>query len=268
MEEHSNKQRTPYLFTAKELDEESQLYYFGARYYDPRTSVWQSVDPVLGQYLDGRRGFGGVLNPLNLNLYAYSHLSPVVLSDPDGKSPESKALIIGGFVIRGTAWLGQGINVAENVVTAGAGLADDAVVIPGLIALDQVGKGLVATGLAMEANEALNESAEGNAGGETEAPPLPDILVGDQSDPRAGPNQSGKRHTSGPLSPEHGGTGDFEKDLETLGGNIRPWQPGDSAPPGSLVGENGVFGRPKNSSGGASIDVPSRGDRPHETLHY
>ena len=38
----------PYLFTAKELDEETGLYYFGARYYDPRTSVWQSTDPALG----------------------------------------------------------------------------------------------------------------------------------------------------------------------------------------------------------------------------
>lgn len=59
--EQSNTQRTPYLFTAKELDEVvgrsgkagaidqvnqsqagGQLYYFGARYCDPRTSVWQS----------------------------------------------------------------------------------------------------------------------------------------------------------------------------------------------------------------------------------
>jgi RHS repeat-associated protein len=45
-------QRTPYLFTAKEFDEETGLYYFGARYYDPRTSVWQNVDPILGDYLD------------------------------------------------------------------------------------------------------------------------------------------------------------------------------------------------------------------------
>ena len=45
VEESANTQRTPYLFTAKELDEETQLYYFGARYYDPRTSVWQS--PIL-----------------------------------------------------------------------------------------------------------------------------------------------------------------------------------------------------------------------------
>ena len=51
VEQNSNVQRTPYLFTAKELDEETKLYYFGARYYDPRTSVWQSADPILEKYL-------------------------------------------------------------------------------------------------------------------------------------------------------------------------------------------------------------------------
>ncbi|MGH9893456.1 MAG: RHS repeat domain-containing protein, partial [bacterium] len=54
VEENSNVQRTPYHFTAKELDEETGLYYFGARYYDPRTSVWQSGDPLLARYLSGR----------------------------------------------------------------------------------------------------------------------------------------------------------------------------------------------------------------------
>src|SRR5438093_5409270 len=44
VEENSNQQRTPYLFSAKELDEETGLYSFGRRYYDPRTSVWQSPD--------------------------------------------------------------------------------------------------------------------------------------------------------------------------------------------------------------------------------
>uniref|UniRef100_UPI001427D9E5 hypothetical protein n=1 Tax=Paracidovorax oryzae TaxID=862720 RepID=UPI001427D9E5 len=99
-------------------------------------------------------------------------------------------------------------------------------------------------------------------------PEIPDVLVGDQSDPRSGPNASGKKHTSGPLAPEYGGVGDFVKDLDVLTGGVRPWQRGDSAPPGSLVGENGIFGRPGNSSGGQSIDIPAKGNKPHETLHY
>jgi RHS repeat-associated protein len=95
VEENSNTQRTPYLFTAKELDEETGLYYFGARYFDPRTSVWQSGDPILDKYLpDSRKpvrldtpelanhwstvfdlpGRGGVFSSTTLSLYAYTAL--------------------------------------------------------------------------------------------------------------------------------------------------------------------------------------------------
>jgi RHS repeat-associated protein len=42
----SNYYNTPYKFNGKELDEETGLYYYGARYYDPRTSIWLSVDPL------------------------------------------------------------------------------------------------------------------------------------------------------------------------------------------------------------------------------
>ena len=84
MEEASNTQRTPYLFTAKELDEETGLYYFGARYYDPRTSVWQSTDPALKRFVPGMPG-GGIEMPKRLSLYAYARQNPVVLIDPNGE---------------------------------------------------------------------------------------------------------------------------------------------------------------------------------------
>jgi RHS repeat-associated protein len=84
VEEHSNRQRTPYLFTGKELDEDTPLYYFGARYYDPRTSVWQSPDPILADYIKGERSGEGVYTPVNLNLFGYVQQKPVVSIDPDG----------------------------------------------------------------------------------------------------------------------------------------------------------------------------------------
>src|SRR5712691_13390392 len=76
--------RTPYLFSAKELDEETGLYYFGARYYDPRTSVWQSADPVLEKYLSAN-GHNSVYEPNTLSLYSYTHLNTLRLVDPDGR---------------------------------------------------------------------------------------------------------------------------------------------------------------------------------------
>ena len=35
--------------TGKELDRETGLYYYGARYLDPKTSRWMSGDPALGE---------------------------------------------------------------------------------------------------------------------------------------------------------------------------------------------------------------------------
>nr|WP_242053106.1 RHS repeat-associated core domain-containing protein [Dysgonomonas sp. GY617] len=47
IEERNNTWNTPYLFNAKELDEETGLYYYGARYYDPRVSIFYGVDPLV-----------------------------------------------------------------------------------------------------------------------------------------------------------------------------------------------------------------------------
>lgn len=75
VEEHSNTNRTPYLFNGKELDEETGLYYYGARYYDPKTSVWQSLDP------HAERGPGW-------SPYNYGFDNPVRYTDPTGMWPD------------------------------------------------------------------------------------------------------------------------------------------------------------------------------------
>jgi RHS repeat-associated protein len=85
LEERNNVWNTPYLFNSKELDEETGLYYYGARYYNPRESVWLSVDKPLidGTYMSGIHN-GGVYNSFNLNGYMYCYQNPVRLIDPDG----------------------------------------------------------------------------------------------------------------------------------------------------------------------------------------
>jgi len=72
LEEHSNTSYTPYLFNGKELDDETGLYYYGARYYDAKTSVWQSVDPLAEKYP-------------NASPYAYCLNNPINAIDPDGR---------------------------------------------------------------------------------------------------------------------------------------------------------------------------------------
>ena len=66
--------QSPYKFNGKELDKETGLYYYGARYYDPRTSLWLSVDPLVEKYP-------------GLSPYNYCLGNPVRYIDPDGRGP-------------------------------------------------------------------------------------------------------------------------------------------------------------------------------------
>ncbi|WP_221405059.1 RHS repeat-associated core domain-containing protein [Apibacter adventoris] len=92
IEERNQSWNTPYLFNGKELDEETGLYYYGARYYNPWESVWLSTDPLSGYnpimeteyYIDGQHN-KGVFNSFNLNTYGYCYQNPVLLVDPNGK---------------------------------------------------------------------------------------------------------------------------------------------------------------------------------------
>ncbi|MDR1652538.1 MAG: hypothetical protein LBS01_02580, partial [Prevotellaceae bacterium] len=72
IEERNNTWNTPYLFNAKELDEETGLYYYGARYYEPRISQWMSADPMHEKYP-------------GVSSYAYCVQNPVRFIDPDGR---------------------------------------------------------------------------------------------------------------------------------------------------------------------------------------
>ncbi len=77
-------QPVPQQFTGKELDSETGLYYYGARYYDPRSQEWQTPDPISSSYLDGKPN-NGVFNPANLNPYLYTFGNPQGYIDPNGK---------------------------------------------------------------------------------------------------------------------------------------------------------------------------------------
>ena len=102
----------PYLFNAKELDE-TGFYYYGARHFDPRTSMWINPDPILASYMQGEMN-GGVFAPQNLGLYSYAWNNPIVLQDPDGAAVgESR------FVRIGKGLLGAGYGALKSVVPAG-----------------------------------------------------------------------------------------------------------------------------------------------------
>ena len=78
--------KLPFRFTGKELDEETGLYYYGARYLDPKYSRWLSGDPALSDYMAGSSvGEGGIYNTVNFNVYHYGGNNPVKYIDPDGR---------------------------------------------------------------------------------------------------------------------------------------------------------------------------------------
>ena len=63
----------PYKYNAKEFDMATGLYYYGARYYDPKRSFWLSVDP---------------LAEITMSPYAYVWNDPVNFADPTGMMGE------------------------------------------------------------------------------------------------------------------------------------------------------------------------------------
>ncbi|MBP2329516.1 RHS repeat-associated protein [Kibdelosporangium banguiense] len=91
VQESTKAPPVPYQYNGKEFDEETGLYYYGARYYNPRTNLWQTPDPMLGTYLNGTLN-GGVYQPANLASYTYTYNNPVRLTDPSGTTPEESWL--------------------------------------------------------------------------------------------------------------------------------------------------------------------------------
>ncbi|HEX2628686.1 MAG TPA: RHS repeat-associated core domain-containing protein [Chitinophagaceae bacterium] len=126
LEEHGNQQRTPWLYNGKELDEETGLYYYGARYYDAINSNWQSVDPpMLGGYWNGQSNTG-IFDFSNLGVYNYTSQNPINFFDPDGeiKAPSSVPNTPGIYILtndnikgKAKAYVGSGLAVNDRLST-------------------------------------------------------------------------------------------------------------------------------------------------------
>ena len=72
VDEHSSSEDLPYKFNGKQFDNETGLYYYGARYMNPMASIWYGVDPLAEKYI-------------NIGSYIYCHSSPIMLIDPTGE---------------------------------------------------------------------------------------------------------------------------------------------------------------------------------------
>ena len=107
VDEHSSSEDMPYKFNGKQFDEETGLYYYGARYMNPVTSLWYGVDPLAEKNA-------------KISGFIYTLDNPIRLIDPDGSwswpwessnTPGTKRLIgyrgngVFGIRIQNFSWI-------------------------------------------------------------------------------------------------------------------------------------------------------------------
>jgi len=128
-------------FTGQELDDETGLYYYGARYYDPAIGRFVSADSIVPD----------PSNPQDLNRYSYAGNNPLLYTDPTGhfkfedlfktvvstivgvatfalfpeSAPVTAKLILSGMVAGGThgAMSGREQNIFSGAVIGGISAA-------------------------------------------------------------------------------------------------------------------------------------------------
>ena len=116
----------PYLFTGRRFDDETGLYYYRARYYDPYIGRFLQTDPT--GYID------------SLNLYTYVGNNPVTFVDPLGLfmgieecarwyEEQSEKAISEGSWVKATVWdiLGKSVGASGSAAKWYASAAERAI---------------------------------------------------------------------------------------------------------------------------------------------
>ncbi len=112
LKRQGDKVKNTYTFTGREWDEETELYFYRARYYEPETGRFVTKDPSLT--LSGNIKIPYLLDlsisaPSQLHAYIYSIDNPINLTDPQG------LFIIDPFsVICAYNEYQKGLNISKN----------------------------------------------------------------------------------------------------------------------------------------------------------
>jgi RHS repeat-associated protein len=95
----------PWMFTGRQLDEETGLYYYRARYYDPVKGRFLQRDPL--EYREG-----------NVDLYVYVSDNPVNALDPSGQQEKVIDTDLGeGTLVRNVRNLPTILPIPHNIFT-------------------------------------------------------------------------------------------------------------------------------------------------------
>ena len=92
VDEHSSSEELPYKFNGKQFDDETGMYYYGARYMNHVTSLWYGVDPEI-EKVPGCSHF------------TYTFSNPITLIDPNGQSAKvtvnahSKTIVVSATLV-------------------------------------------------------------------------------------------------------------------------------------------------------------------------
>jgi RHS repeat-associated protein len=97
----------PYTYTGRELDPESGLFYYRARYYDPTMGRFLQEDPIAL--------LGGV------NFYSYVKNNPIKFIDPEGLLVSSTVLKVLNPIVTGAQATAQELALQAKLVDAGLG---------------------------------------------------------------------------------------------------------------------------------------------------
>ncbi len=99
-------------YTNQVLDEDTGLYYYGARYYDPKLARFTQPDTIVPDPGSSQA----------LNRYSYTYNNPLVFTDPTGNIGVMEAMLIGMMLGMGGAAIAAGAT-GQNVGRAMAAAA-------------------------------------------------------------------------------------------------------------------------------------------------
>ena len=117
-----------HTFTDKELDSESGLQYFGARYYNPTTGRFTSVDPVV-LAIGNKEGFEAstnlpyelvLSNPQLQNAYSYTANNPLKYTDANGQFLDT--LLDVGFIALDVYLVGRALSHGDVTTAKSEGI--------------------------------------------------------------------------------------------------------------------------------------------------
>jgi len=115
----SNAWSSPYRFNSKELDTETGMHYYGARYHHPKLSVWLTVDKLSTHP-----------NQVDKSPYAYSWNNPIRYSDPNGDCPICPFLVKGltgavvDYMLQGAFNYAGGMSLTDAFSSSNIDMSD------------------------------------------------------------------------------------------------------------------------------------------------